>query len=677
MQDSHDPRLSPSQIRSRYNHPSWFGSIDSWHRFTATEIQCEIAHFWQSVPFQVDFAASKTIDEIDVFSLHDDYTHENTPTEAQTFTLYGLVNFEVQYWNGSAWVTIPGGSVNGNNKVWRKFTFTPITTNKVRLWITGVPDAWSRLVELQAWQAGSPGGGSQNASWTSAVGVSTNGSSMTKTGGNGVWDAGAVSTQSINAGDGYVEFTASEINTFRMCGLSHGDSNQSYADIDFAMYLGGYPSGGQIEIYEAGVWRGAFGPYSPGDILRVAVEGGVVKYRKNGTLLYTSTLTANYPLLVDTAFYSNGATLSNVVVGGATSGGASAQIRWLVPDQLGTPRMVFDQTGSFAGATRHDYLPFGEEVPGNFRAGLPGYGTGDGVRQKFTEYEADAETALNFARARYHSPAQGKFTSVDPIGGDPIDPQSWNGYSYVLNNPMTLTDPLGLEPQSQSDEDDRDPFIAEARHKQKTKRPPSHEEPYVDKHGILRNPDGSPYKLPDIKVDDADSTASLIQAVAAATGASIDNAPLGDSDSSPAVLGSRFLTGIGPRRQTFGPNAGMTKGLKSSPEVAKARRAFLACIDPRCIRMPNGLRRYGPAYSGYYGRSSSDGPISSGLNIPRQFVGGFQITITERLDGTAHFVIDNDTGVESGAYHQVPNAPWQRGPLSTIHQTFYWNERIP
>jgi RHS repeat-associated protein len=106
-----------------------------------------------SVPdwFQVDFAGSKSIDEIDVFSLHDNYTVENTPTETQTFTLYGLLAFDVQYWNGSAWVTVPGGSVTGNNKVWRKFTFSPVTTSKIRVWINQVPDSWSRLVEVEAY----------------------------------------------------------------------------------------------------------------------------------------------------------------------------------------------------------------------------------------------------------------------------------------------------------------------------------------------------------------------------------------------------------------------------------------------------------------------------------------------------------------------------------------------
>ena len=37
-------------------------------------------------------------------------------------------------------------------------------------------------------------------------------------------------------------------------------------------------------------------------------------------------------------------------------------VQWLVGDQLGTPRMVADGTGSLAGIKRHDYLPFGEEL---------------------------------------------------------------------------------------------------------------------------------------------------------------------------------------------------------------------------------------------------------------------------------------------------------------------------
>ncbi len=61
-------------------------------------------------------------------------------------------------------------------------------------------------------------------------------------------------------------------------------------------------------------------------------------------------------------------------VSSATGGVASAQVQWLVTDQLGTPRMIFDQTGALANVKRHDYLPFGEELFNETRS------TGNGTR---------------------------------------------------------------------------------------------------------------------------------------------------------------------------------------------------------------------------------------------------------------------------------------------------------
>ncbi len=85
-------------------------------------------------------------------------------------------------------------------------------------------------------------------------------------------------------------------------------------------------------------------------------------------------------------------------------------------------------------------MPFGEEV------GRAGYGT-DAVRQKFTSYERDNESDLDFAQARYYSSKLGRFYSVDPenAGASEDDPQSWNGYAYARNNPTIFTDPDGLE----------------------------------------------------------------------------------------------------------------------------------------------------------------------------------------------------------------------------------------
>src|SRR5947207_3538197 len=120
---------------------------------------------------------------------------------------------------------------------------------------------------------------------------------------------------------------------------------------------------------------------------------------------------------------------------------------WLVADRLGTPRMIVDKSGSLASVRRHDYLPFGEELSAGTggRATAQGY-TADSVRQKFTSKERDIETGLDFSKARYYSSLQGRFASVDPVMGsaEPGLPQSWNRYTYTINDPLKYIDPSGL-----------------------------------------------------------------------------------------------------------------------------------------------------------------------------------------------------------------------------------------
>ena len=65
---------------------------------------------------------------------------------------------------------------------------------------------------------------------------------------------------------------------------------------------------------------------------------------------------------------------------------------------------------------------------------------------QFTGKERDAETGLDFMEARYYSSAQGRFTSPDVMMGKPewlVDPQRWNRYAYVRNNPLKYIDPNG------------------------------------------------------------------------------------------------------------------------------------------------------------------------------------------------------------------------------------------
>jgi RHS repeat-associated protein len=63
---------------------------------------------------------------------------------------------------------------------------------------------------------------------------------------------------------------------------------------------------------------------------------------------------------------------------------------------------------------------------------------------QFTGKERDPESNLDNFGARYNSSQMGRFMSPDPLGGKLVDPQTLNKYSYVRNNPVTLTDPTGL-----------------------------------------------------------------------------------------------------------------------------------------------------------------------------------------------------------------------------------------
>jgi hypothetical protein len=152
----------------------------------------------------------------------------------------------------------------------------------------------------------------ENVVWTNLVDATATGNSLQKTGGcDGCQNAGATSQQQILSGDGYIEFTAGETTTTRGAGLSNGDTDTSGADVDFAVALW---NDGQASVYESGAWKADLFAYAPGDVFRVAVEGGVVKYYKNGSLRYTSLVAPIFPLLVDTSLLGADSTVRNAVI---------------------------------------------------------------------------------------------------------------------------------------------------------------------------------------------------------------------------------------------------------------------------------------------------------------------------------------------------------------------------
>lgn len=150
----------------------------------------------------------------------------------------------------------------------------------------------------------------ENVAWTNLVNVTATGNSIQKTGGcDGCADAGATSQQQITSGDGYMEFAASETTALRYAGLNNGNTGTSAAEIKFAIRL----QSGFAEVRESGIYK-ANTSFMTGNVFRIAVESGIVKYYKNGTLFFTSTVAPVYPLLVDSSILSLNGTLTNAVI---------------------------------------------------------------------------------------------------------------------------------------------------------------------------------------------------------------------------------------------------------------------------------------------------------------------------------------------------------------------------
>jgi hypothetical protein len=100
---------------------------------------------------QVNFTAARYISEIDVFTAQTNTASPVEPAYNTTFTANGIQAFVVQTWNGTAWVTVTGGSVTANNLVWTRFRFAPITTDRIRVQVTAALNNFSRITELEAW----------------------------------------------------------------------------------------------------------------------------------------------------------------------------------------------------------------------------------------------------------------------------------------------------------------------------------------------------------------------------------------------------------------------------------------------------------------------------------------------------------------------------------------------
>src|SRR5271166_935033 len=120
-------------------------------------------------------------------------------------------------------------------------------------------------------------------------------------------------------------------------------------------------------------------------------------------------------------------------------------------DQVGTLRANTGSSGTVVNTCAS--LAFGD-----FQTACTNPGTTND-KADFTGQWNDPYNMAAFP-ARSYSLGQGRWASTDPAGlaaADPSNPQTWNRYAYVGNNPLSKVDPLGLDDCSPDEPDCRDP----------------------------------------------------------------------------------------------------------------------------------------------------------------------------------------------------------------------------
>nr|VFK45027.1 MAG: RHS repeat-associated core domain-containing protein [Candidatus Kentron sp. TC] len=121
------------------------------------------------------------------------------------------------------------------------------------------------------------------------------------------------------------------------------------------------------------------------------------------------------------------------------------ETRYLHRDNLGSIDTITDGRGNIV--ERMSYEAFGQRRAGDWRSAddpLVGVVLPTFTNRGFTGHEHVDEMGLIHMNGRVYDPRLGRFLSADPNIQAPHSTQSYNRYSYVLNNPLKYTDPSGF-----------------------------------------------------------------------------------------------------------------------------------------------------------------------------------------------------------------------------------------
>jgi RHS repeat-associated protein len=258
------------------------------------------------------------------------------------------------------------------------------------------------------------------------------------------------------------DFSTTALNAYNYLGGSCGGGPNAVKSVAIAATLGGgtrnycYDANGNLTSYSmSGGTAGSFFakydhdnlPYQTSRTAQFTTRSASISYDADGarvrqsgtdgTRLYDGAYEKVLsPSIEEKVYVGDYAVLTK-------PNGSTTRINYLLKDRLGSVDTVTDATGAIA--EQRGYDAFGKPRQGSW-ADLtpPRLANIANTPRGFTQHEHLNSVELIHMNGRAYDYNLGRFLSVDPIIQFPTNSQSLNPYSYIMNNPLSGTDPTGF-----------------------------------------------------------------------------------------------------------------------------------------------------------------------------------------------------------------------------------------